>query len=94
MIYNQYAVNSHTTDKKNRPLTDSWFYKISQIHYIKANEWMHKKLNSHAQIMYYTTFYIQLAIVNNLTKVSLRQCLNLDWLKSDFNKAAVHCEQA
>ena len=55
---------------------------------------MHKKLNSHAQIMYYTTFYIQLAIVNNLTKVSLRQCLNLDWLKSDFNKAAVHCEQA
>ena len=39
-------------------------------------------------------FYIQLAIVNNLTKVCLRQCLNLDWLKSDFNKAAVHCKQA
>lgn len=32
-----------------------------------------------------TTFYIQLAIVNNLTQVSLRQYLKLDWLKKDSN---------
>lgn len=52
-----------------------------------------KKLNNHAQqIMYYATFYIQLAIVNNLTQVSLRQCLNLDWLESDFNRARCSSE--
>lgn len=74
MIYNQYAVNSHITDENNNnnnPQTDSWFYKISQIHYNQANEWLHKKLNNHTQqIMSYATFYIQLAIVNNLTQVS------------------------
>lgn len=68
MIYNQYVVNSHTTDEKNKPQTDSWFYKISPIHYNQANEWMHKN-NQTEQITYNATFTYHLLQQSN-TSVS------------------------